>query len=282
MLRKQHGSYRMLLSPIALSLTLAAAGCAHKGESGKAFPTPIQPAVVQPAAPPPPPPSTFEQPALDRLKQMSETLSAAQSITFKAHSSGEFPAKTGQFLTYFAESSLALKRPNRLRAEIGGDLPHFVFYYNGHSIAAFDPAKKLYATTDAPDNLDAMLPFAMEKTGITFPTADFMVADPYQALTKDLTHAIVVGPAQVNGIACEHFAFMNANNNWEIWIESGKNALPRRLAVTYKDVPNFPRFVVELSDWNLKPRLSAGMFDFSKPEGAKQVEFGTQMAAPGK
>lgn len=277
MLRRQNVSCQTPLSPIVLVFMLAAQGCAHKGDAGKAVPTPIQPALVEGAASVPPPPSTFEQPALDRLKQMSDTLSAAQSFTYKAKSSAEFPAKTGQFLTYFGESSVAVQRPNKLRAKVGGDVPHFVLYYDGSKLSAYDPEKNLYATADAPDSLDAMLPFAMEKTGITFPAADFMVKDPFQALTKDLSHAIVIGPAKVNGVACDHYAFMNPGTNWEIWIETGKNPLPHRLAVTYKDVPNFPRFMVEFSDWNLKPRLSAGMFSFSKPDGAKQVQFGTQM-----
>ena len=61
--------------------------------------------------------------------------------------------------------------------------------------------------------------------------------------------------------------------NWEIWINTGKSALPRRLAVTYKDHPNFPRFLVEFSDWNLKPKLTTSRFVFKKPSNAKQIEF---------
>jgi hypothetical protein len=40
--------------------------------------------------------------------------------------------------------------------------------------------------------------------------------------------------------------------NWEIWIESGERALPRRLAITYTGETNFPRSLVEFSHWNLR------------------------------
>jgi hypothetical protein len=56
------------------------------------------------------------------------------------------------------------------------------------------------------------------------------------------------------------------------WIDTGKSALPRRLVVTYTEVQNFPRFLVEFSDWNLQPKLAASRFAFKKPSNAKQIE----------
>jgi hypothetical protein len=63
--------------------------------------------------------------------------------------------------------------------------------------------------------------------------------------------------------------------NWEIWIEKGKNALPLRLAMTYKQAQNFPRFMVEYKDWNLNPKLKASTFVFKSPADSKQIEFAT-------
>lgn len=64
----------------------------------------------------------------------------------------------------------------------------------------------------------------------------------------------------------------------EIWIGSGKKALPLRLVMIYKQVPNFPRFLVEYADWNLNPKLSANTFVFKIPANAKQIEFGAYQA----
>ena len=43
--------------------------------------------------------------------------------------------------------------------------------------------------------------------------------------------------------------------------------------VTYTDASNFPRFLVEFSNENLKPRLAANLFTFKKPPNATQIEF---------
>lgn len=271
-------SRRTLLAAVVFAL--GTQGCAHKPAPAVTVPEPVaQAAAPAPQSVPAPAPAPFvEQLALDRLKAMSDKLAAAQAFTYQSRSTVEMPAKTGQFLTHFIESAVAVQRPNQLRATVTGDLPNFQFYYDGTNIAALDPKNNLYATAKAPGTIDEMLPFVMEKAGIDFPSADFLMSNPYAELTKGLTHAIVVGPVKVNGVACEHYAFMSDAANWEIWIDA--NGLPRRLATTYKTVANFPRFLVEFLDWNLKPKLSATAFVFKKPSGAKEIEFGSRVQNP--
>ena len=207
----------------------------------------------------------MEPRALDLLKRMSATLSAAKALTYRSRSTVEVPANTGQFVTLFATSDVALQRPNKLRVHVTGEVPNFDFYYNGTTITAFAPQKQVYSVANAPATIDAMLKFIVDKTGIQFPSADVMYSDPYAMLTKELTSAFVVGPATVDGVACEHLAFMGPGVHWEIWIDTGKSALPRRLVVTYTEIQNFPRFLVEFSDWNLQPKLAASRFVFNNP-----------------
>jgi len=218
----------------------------------------------------------MEPRALDLLKHMSATLVAAQALTYRSRSTVEVPAKTGQLITLFATSDVALARPNKLRVHVTGEVPNFDFYYNGTTITAFAPKNQVYSVANAPDTIDEMLTFVEDKTGIHFPSADVMLSDPYAVLTKDLTSAFVVGPSTVDGVPCEHLAFMGPGVHWEIWIETGQRALPRRLVVTYADVQNFPRFLVEFADWNLQPKLAASRFVFKKPSTAKQIEFGSR------
>lgn len=215
----------------------------------------------------------MEQPALDLLKRMSDTLRAAGAFTYRSRHAVEVPATTGQFVTLFGTSEVALARPNKLSVRVTGEVPNFEFQYDGTRVVAFAARDRVYSVASAPDTIDGMLPFLEEKTGIHFASADIMFSDPYAALTKGLTGAFVVGPARVDGVACEHLAFMGPGVHWEIWIETRKRALPRRLTVTYTGATNFPRFLVGFSDWNLHPKLPASRFVFKKPADAKQVEF---------
>ena len=222
----------------------------------------------------PPPAPVIEEYALDRLKQMSDKLSTTQEFTYHSSSSIEMSAVTGQFLTFFIDSEVALQRPNKLRVDLSGDLSNIQLFFDGAKVSAFDPKNNLHADYYPLATIDEVLDFVIKKAQINFPSADFLYSNPYAIMSKNLTHAIVVGPSIVNGVPCEHFAYMNPSINWEVWIEKGPNALPMRLAMTYKQAPNFPRFLIEFNDWNIEPKLSADMFFFKVPANAKQIEFG--------
>jgi hypothetical protein len=270
----------MLLPVIVLGISIQ--GCAHQEKipvnvQAETAATAIeQKTAEQPENPAPPP--IIEQHALDRLKQMSDTLVSAKAFTYHSNSFIELQAATGQFLTFFTDADVALQRPNKLHVNVSGDLPNFQLYFDGEKISAFDPRKNLYAVSGPVATIDEMLDFVMTKAQVNFPSADFLYSNPYTVMTRNLSHAIVVGPSMVNGVPCEHFAYMEPGINWEIWIESGKNPLPLRLAMTYKQVPNFPRFLIEFSDWDLNPRLKADTFIFKKPANAEQIEFSAYRA----
>jgi hypothetical protein len=258
-------------------LALSVGGCAHQEKKSVNVPAQPEAKVEQPAAQPvkpaPPPAPIVEKYALDRLKQMSDKLASSKAFTFRASSFIEVPAITGQFLTLFTESDITLQRPNKLRVDVSGDVPGFQLYFDGAKLSAFDPQKNLHSVSDPLATIDVMLDFVLTKAQINFPSADFMYSNPYAVMTKNLTHAIVVGPSMVNGVPCEHFAYMEPGLNWEIWIENGPRALPLRLAMTYKKASNFPRFMVEYKNWNLNPKLNADLFVFKAPTNSKVIEF---------
>ncbi|SMF94713.1 hypothetical protein SAMN02949497_2046 [Methylomagnum ishizawai] len=276
---REHHTRRALCLPGFLALTLF--GCAHgpKPPAAPAQPSPPAAAAPAPQAGGTQPAPVIEQRALDLLKQMSQTLASAKSYTYSSRSAMEVPGKTGQYLTFFSRADVALERPDKLRARIGGDIPSFQIVYDGKQVAAYDPDKNLYATAPAPATLDDTLKMLMDQSGVYFPSSDVMVSDPYATMTQGLQSAFVVGTSAVDGLPCEHLAFMAPGIHWEIWIETGKHPLPRRLAATYTDAANFPRFQVEFADWNLKPRLAPGAFVFKPPAGAKRIEFASEKGA---
>jgi hypothetical protein len=221
-------------------------------------------------------PSTLrgiEPQALEILKRMSTTLGAAKAFTFHARSVIEVPIRTGQFITLFSSAEVSLKRPDKLRARLRGEAPHFDFYFDGTTASAFAPKDKVYSATKAPPTIDTMLPELQQETGVRFVSSPLLFSDPYEVLTRKLISGVVVGSTAVHGIPCYHLAFRSPGVNWEIWIEAGKRALPWRLAVTFTDRTNFPRTLVEFTRWNLHPWLNSRHFAFSKPAGGREIPF---------
>jgi hypothetical protein len=223
-------------------------------------------------------PPVKEQHALDLLKRMSDRLAGAKAFTFRSRSTIEAPGGTGQFLNFFAKSEVALVRPNKLEAKVRGDAPPFDFYYDGSQMTVYAPTEKLYATTEAPKSIDAMLPFAAKQAGILLPFDDVLYSDPYAVMTKDLTSAFYAGFSTIQGERCEHLAFASPGIQWQIWI-AAKTALPCLLMGELLDVQGAPRFAVEYWDWKLNPKLSPTRFSLAKPAGAGVMEFGTMAHA---
>ena len=229
---------------------------------------PAPPAPAQTAAPTP----VMEQGALDLLKKMSAKLAATPAFIVRTRSSTEAPGGTGQFLTFFTESVVAVQRPNKLSAEIRGDAPPFDFYFNGAKMTAYEPTHKLYATADAPKTLDELVPFAAKTAGLLLPFADVLYSDPYAVLTKEATSAFYAGFSVQRGARCEHVALAAPGIEGQLWIDA-KTDLPCRIAGTLLDVQGAPRFTVEFYDWKLDPKLPDHLFTFVKPEGADAMDF---------
>lgn len=211
--------------------------------------------------------------ALELLRRMSSTLGSAKAFTYRSRNIIEIPATTGQYLTLFSFAEVALERPNKLRASLKGEAPHFDLYYDGATVAAMAPGRKVFSVIEAPPTIDAMLPELHRETGIRFISMPLLFTNPYEVLTKGLLSGVVVGSTTIKGIPCEHLAFRSPGVNWEIWIETGKRALPWRLAATFTDRTNFPRTLVEFVSWNLNPWLRSSDFVFRKPADAREIPF---------
>jgi hypothetical protein len=74
-------------------------------------------------------------------------------------------------------------------------------------------------------------------------------------------------------VRCDHLAFRNPHTDWQIWIQEGKQPLPRKLVITTKDVAGEPQFAVVMTKWDLAPKVAGRTFDFTPPRDARKVDF---------
>ena len=45
-----------------------------------------------------------------------------------------------------------------------------------------------------------------------------------------------------------------------------------KYVITTKRMTGVPQYSVRFQQWNIKPQIEAGLFDFKMPEGAKKLE----------
>jgi hypothetical protein len=76
----------------------------------------------------------------------------------------------------------------------------------------------------------------------------------------------------VKGVKCDHYAFHQADVDWQVWIEQGPQPLPRKLVITTTTEKTQPQHVAVLT-WDLAPRLDESLFAFRPPATAQRIEF---------
>jgi len=218
-------------------------------------------------------PAGIDPQATKLLRASTDFLASQRQFSADTRNSLEVVLTSGQKIQFAHTARLSVQRPNKLRADRTGDLVEQSFYYDGKSLTLHNPGEKYYASVAAPGTLEEMLDFARSKLDIVAPAGDLINKNAYDVLMTDVTQGFVVGKSVVEGVRCDHLAFRAPHVDWQIWIQEGKEPLPRKLVITTRDMANAPQFSVVVTKWNLKPTFTARTFTFTPPSGAKRVEF---------
>jgi hypothetical protein len=218
-------------------------------------------------------PAGMQPEAEKLLRRMSDYLAARKQFTVQTENTLEVMLTSGQKLQFASPATASVWRPNKLRADRKGDILNQEFFYDGKTLALYNPKENLYATTAAPPTIDEMLDFAREKLDVIAPGAEILYSNAAERMLKVTPSGFVVGPSVVGGVKTAHLAFRGAEVDWQIWIEEGGRPLPRKFVLTSKQVKGEPQFTVVVRNWELAPKLTDRMFTFTPPKGAKKIDF---------
>jgi hypothetical protein len=172
-----------------------------------------------------------------------------------------------------------VERPNHLRMEVDGDIKHRTYVYDGKQLSVLVPDLNLYSTTAAPPTLGELVQKLLD-VGVEMPLIDMLYQSYGGNLTEDVRVGLVVGDSEVDGVATDHLAFRQPDVDWQLWVEKGANALPRKLLITTRYEVGDPQYQAVMR-WDLKPRIDAKAFTFVPPSGATKVPNHTELVAQG-
>ncbi len=144
-------------------------------------------------------------------------------------------------------------------------------FYDGKTITLFVPAQKYYSTVEFSGTIGELIGRLEEKYGVQVPMSDlFLWGTPAAPLDK-IESAMNAGQDFIGDDLCDHYAFRQANADWQIWITAGGKPLPRKVVITNRSDEARPQSV-SLIDWNLKPKFTDAVFKFTPPKGATKIE----------
>ncbi len=79
-----------------------------------------------------------------------------------------------------------------------------------------------------------------------------------------------VGPSEIGGVTCGHYAFRQEGLDWQVWIQMGDFPLPRKQVLTTTTDEARPQYAATFT-WNLAPSFNEAAFEFVPPKGAGRV-----------
>ena len=126
--------------------------------------------------------------------------------------------------------------------------------------------------------IGATLDSARTRYGIEMPLADLFLWGTPRDGVDELTSARYIGPAFVDGVDTDQYAYRQGGADWQLWVQRGNTPLPRKLVITTTDETARPQYVASLK-WNLTPAVSDAMFTFTPPQDASRIVFAPNAGA---
>lgn len=118
-----------------------------------------------------------------------------------------------------------------------------------------------------PGTIDQLIDGIGARVGGALPGTDLLLSNAYDVLTSDVIEGHHIGQGVVDGVECEHLAFRGHDADWQIWIQTGAQPIPRKYVITSKTLAGAPQY----TDWKTDAITGAETFAFKPLEGATKA-----------
>jgi hypothetical protein len=206
------------------------------------------------------------------LQAMADYTAAQKSISATFDSDVEVITPELQKIQFTSSGQFKLARPDKLRVRRTGGYADVELVYDGKTVSLYGNNAKAYVQADIPGTVDHLVDAIQGKTGGALPGMDLLLSNAFEQLTSGVEESEHVGQGVVDGVECEHLAFRGSDTDWQIWIQTGSQPIPRKYVITSKTLAGAPQYTLRIKDWKTDPIADAEAFTFRAPEGATKVD----------
>ena len=214
------------------------------------------------------------------LRAACQYLAEAPFFSINAEVWREHLTEQGEKIQFSRSMEMEVRRPDRLHAELHSPHSDRGFWYDGKSLNVLDRKKNMFSTTSMPPNLDEAVDAAHDQFGIDLPMVDLAISDPFKNAMARVQNARYFGMAPAMGYMCHHLAFVQANIDWQVWIQDGPQPLIRKFVITHKNEPGSPEFTGLIRQWNFTDRIANSDFVFTAPPDAARIQMRNDASEP--
>jgi hypothetical protein len=209
------------------------------------------------------------------LRQMSDHLGRAKTLSFKVNRILDPALTEGRDVADNAQIEISVSRPGKFLAKSVSKDDVRQLFFDGQNVSIYDESMKLYSTVPVAGTIDQAVAKIDETYGFTPPLAEFILSNPYQALSGHINNKSYKGKESVAGVECHHLTLSGEEADSDLWIGTA-DLLPRKLVATFRNREGNPKLQAEFSSWNLTPTIDEKMFAFVAPKDAEKIEMVTE------
>ena len=233
------------------------------------------------AAEPPQKAAAVDPAAVAALQKMGAFLQTLQTMQVHSEMTTDDVMSSGQKVQYEGTVDLKVRRPDRLTVDISSDRRNERIFYDGKTFTVYQPTLGYFASFNAPATLHELVDVLEKKYAVDLPLADLFRLGTSQEQLRAIQGARMIGYSTIKGSVCAHYAFHQADVDWELWIQEGAQPLPRKLVITTLGDKTEPQHTSVMT-WDLSPKLDEQMFVFAAPSNATRINFDVDNVAPRK
>jgi len=217
--------------------------------------------------------------AVDALKDMSEFLMTAKTLEITSKGTMDVVTANGQRIQLDGTTNYKVRRPGFV-IDYDSDRKSRRFIYDGKTFTVYSPKLGFYASAPAPSTNREALDTIYKKFGIALPLEDLFRWGEGESAARlqKLQSAYEVGVATLDGVPTDHYAFRQADVDWEVWIQQGDQPFPLKLVIVDRTDPARPTFSARLT-WKMNPTFADSDFTFVPDANAKQIQLATYQEA---
>jgi hypothetical protein len=208
--------------------------------------------------------------AIAALDRMGKFLYQQRSFNVRTTTEHDYVLQSGQKAQIRSTGELRALRPDHLFAQVHSDRKDRRFYYDGKMFTMYAPKLGYYASVPAPPTIGQLADLLEDRYALELPMVDLFRFGTDASPIHEITGAIHVGAAMIDGVMTDQYAFRQPGVDWQIWIERGARPLPHKIVLTTTDDPARPEHSVEMS-WQLNVRHSDSEFAFVPPKGTERI-----------
>jgi len=193
------------------------------------------------------------------VQQMSTRLAAANAMSVTTTEARDVIRFSGKRETVTGTGEYVVRRPDRFHARTAAGRG-LESWYNGKVLTVAVHGEKVFAQAPMPENINRTLDALAERYDMALPLGDLFYGPADKALLADTTTGGYVGTERVGDTDCFHLAFQDTGADFELWLPTEGDLLPKRFKVVQKRRTGAPVIDVTFTAWNLAPAITDTTF----------------------